>query len=203
MKNFHTHTNFCDGKNTAEEMIISAIKKGFTDLGFSGHSYESYDESWCMSKENTIKYIEEIHFLKEKYREKINIYCGIELDSFSEIDTSPFDYVIASVHTMKKNGIYYTVDGSEEEFIKGVNEGWMGDYLTYAKDYFEAVSNQKGDILGHIDLLTKFNENDRLFCTKDERYLAYAENAIKKIIKKGMIFEINTGAISRGYKTIP
>jgi len=27
--NFHTHSTFCDGKNTPEENVISAIKKGF------------------------------------------------------------------------------------------------------------------------------------------------------------------------------
>ena len=35
--NFHTHTKWCDGKNTPEEMIASAIEKGFDRLGFSSH----------------------------------------------------------------------------------------------------------------------------------------------------------------------
>lgn len=43
LKNFHTHTTYCDGKNTAEEMILAAINQGFTALGFSGHSHTSID----------------------------------------------------------------------------------------------------------------------------------------------------------------
>ena len=35
--NFHTHTTFCDGMNTAEEMAAQAAAIGFTHLGFSGH----------------------------------------------------------------------------------------------------------------------------------------------------------------------
>jgi histidinol-phosphatase (PHP family) len=35
--NFHTHTLFCDGKNTAEEMVQQALANGFEQLGFSGH----------------------------------------------------------------------------------------------------------------------------------------------------------------------
>ena len=35
--NFHTHTIFCDGADTPEEMVIKAIELGFTQLGFSGH----------------------------------------------------------------------------------------------------------------------------------------------------------------------
>ena len=32
--NYHTHTNFCDGKSTAEEMVKSAIEKNLIFLGF-------------------------------------------------------------------------------------------------------------------------------------------------------------------------
>ena len=28
--NFHTHTTYCDGKETAEQMVQAAIAKGFT-----------------------------------------------------------------------------------------------------------------------------------------------------------------------------
>lgn len=203
MKNFHTHTTFCDGKSSAEEMVISAIEKGFCALGFSGHSYETYDPDYCMTIDGTEKYKKEVLRLKDKYADKIKIYLGIELDSCSDIDVSDYEYIIASVHAIYKNGKYYVVDESEDVFIKSVSEGWNGDYIAYAKDYFEAVANQNGDILGHIDLMTKFNEGDRLFSEKDELYLTYAEEAVKKIINKGMLFEINTGAMSRGYRTTP
>ena len=45
----HTHTSFCDGKNSPEEMVRSAVEKGFDVLGFSGHSYTPFDETYCMS----------------------------------------------------------------------------------------------------------------------------------------------------------
>ena len=35
-RNYHTHTDFCDGQNTPEEMAEAAAKKGFIALGFSG-----------------------------------------------------------------------------------------------------------------------------------------------------------------------
>ena len=72
--NYHTHTNFCDGKHTAEEMVKAAIEKGFYRLGFSGHSYTSFDESYCMSEEGTQEYIREITRLKELYKEQIEIF---------------------------------------------------------------------------------------------------------------------------------
>ena len=44
--NLHTHSIFCDGKNTLEELIQSAIKKGFSVLGFSSHSIYPFAETW-------------------------------------------------------------------------------------------------------------------------------------------------------------
>ena len=38
LQNLHTHTTYCDGKNTAEEMVQKAIELGFRSLGFSGHA---------------------------------------------------------------------------------------------------------------------------------------------------------------------
>ena len=201
--NFHTHTTFCDGKNTAEEMVIAAINKGFTHLGFSAHSYTAYDESCGLPLSKMEDYKKEIYRLKEKYKDKIKIYYGIEFDYYSKIDTSDFEYVIASVHGVEKNGKIYIVDESRESLIKNVNQAWGGDYMAFAEDYFETVSKQKGDIIGHIDLLTKFNENDIVFSTKDKRYLNAAKKAVEKLAQSGAIFEINTGAIQRGYRTTP
>lgn len=201
--NFHTHTTFCDGKNTAEEMVMAAIEKGFTHLGFSAHSYTAYDEGCGLPLCDMPKYKAEIFRLKEKYKNKIKIYYGIEYDYYSTIDTSEFEYVIASVHAIEKNGRIYIVDESCDSFTENVNKAWGGDFYAFAKDYFETVSKQKGDIIGHIDLLTKFNENDIMFSTKDERYLKAAEAAVKKLVQTGALFEINTGAIHRGYRTSP
>ena len=78
--NFHTHTSFCDGKNTPEEIIKAAINKGFSAIGFSGHGYTDFDLRYCMK--NTDEYIKEITQLKEKYKVisfhnyAKNVFCG-------------------------------------------------------------------------------------------------------------------------------
>ena len=66
LKNFHTHTTYCDGKNTAEEMILAAINQGFTALGFSGHSHTSIDPSYCMTTDETRRYIDELKALRTR-----------------------------------------------------------------------------------------------------------------------------------------
>lgn len=201
--NIHTHTEFCDGKSTAEEMVLEAIKRGFTAIGFSTHSIVEYASVYGLRDSDAPKYKAEISRLKNLYGDKIKIFCGLELDSHSSVDTSGYEYIIASVHGVEKNGKVYEVDHSEEQLRLNIAEGWNGDVYAFAKDYFEAVSKQEGDVIGHIDLLCKFNEGDRMFSTKDERYLACAEAAVKELCRREQVMEINTGAIGRGYRETP
>ena len=79
LSNLHTHTTYCDGKSTAEETVRFAIDAGFKSLGFSGHGYTPSDLRYCMK--DVDGYIAEITALKEKYRDKIEIYLGTEEDS--------------------------------------------------------------------------------------------------------------------------
>ena len=48
MFDLHTHTTFSDGRNSPEEMVLSAIGMGMSTLGISDHSYTSFDESYCI-----------------------------------------------------------------------------------------------------------------------------------------------------------
>ena len=96
--NLHMHTTYCDGKDTAEAMTLAAIEEGLAVAGFSGHSFTPHDPSYCMSREGTQRYIEEIGALKEKYSGSIRLLLGIELDRYADTDLSPYDYRIGSVH---------------------------------------------------------------------------------------------------------
>ena len=59
------------------------------------------------------------------------------------------------------------------------------------------------DIIAHFDLITKFNEGNNLFDTYNPRYVRAQDSAINELVRHGIPFEINTGAISRGYRTEP
>ncbi len=207
LQDLHVHTTYCDGRNTPEEMVLAAIEKGLTRLGFSGHSYQFFDEEPCMSKEGTQAYRRDIAALKEKYRDKIEILCGIEQEYFSDISTEGYDYVIGSVHYLKIDGKYRCIDRTEEEFCQVADRWFGGDMIAVAQEYYRLVGdvvNKTGaDIIGHFDLITKYNEGGRLFDESDPRYVAAWKQAADRLLATGKIFEINTGAISRGYRTEP
>lgn len=206
-QNLHTHTVYCDGKNTAEEMIISAMDKGMTSIGFSGHTLTPNDTSYCMSRENTLRYAREISYLKNKYSDKITVYLGLEQDYFSVEPFVDCDYIIGSVHYVFKDGEYIPVDESREILTEGVNRLYGGDIYYFLEDYFNLAANifdKTGcDIVGHLDLPEKFNGDGQLFDRDNPRYKAAYKSAVKKLVSQGKIFEINTGAISRGYTEFP
>ena len=65
------------------------------------------------------------------------------------------------------------------------------------------VEVTKCDIIGHFDLITKFIEQDAGFDVRHPRYVKAWQAAADMLLKTGRPFEINTGAMSRGYRTEP
>ena len=206
LSTYHTHTDFCDGKNTAEEMLLRAIELGCPEYGFSGHSYSKGDEEWCMSRENTELYKREVRRLKEKYKDKIRVYLGVECDYLSNESLLDYDYVIGSVHTLVKNGARAEVDGGTyESRLSNIKNLWNGDPYSYVEDYFKAISEiyskTRCDIIGHFDIVCKFNEREKMFDETHPRYIKAATDALDALLKTPAVFEFNTGGAYRGYRT--
>ncbi|MEE0896405.1 MAG: histidinol-phosphatase HisJ family protein [Acutalibacteraceae bacterium] len=208
LQNLHTHSTFCDGKNTPRETVESAISQGFKSIGFSGHSYMHYDTDYCMTKTGTKEYIAEINSLKKEYADKIEIFLGIEADMYSAPDLpQEFDYKIGSLHFLLINGEYVEIDRPAEDVKKVIDEYFGGDGLLYAKKYYEELSKlptyDNFDIIGHFDLITKHCDTHNFFDMNSKEYLSYAFDCAKKLSGKIPFFEVNTGAIARGYRKTP
>lgn len=202
--NFHTHTIYSDGHDTPTEMIESAIGFGFKALGFSDHSYTHQREDYPMSIEGQKEYRREIHELADRYADRIRIYCGIEQDSESSLPvTGEYDYILSSVHELIYHGEFYPLDSNEALHRHAVETLYGGNYLDLAKVYFdrltEHVIRQKTDIVGHFDLITKYS----LAPEDHPEYIDAALEAVREIVKHCKLFELNTGAIARGLRTVP
>lgn len=207
LSDFHIHTAYCDGKDSPEDIVRAAAALGMKKLGFSGHSYTPFDEEPCMSPENTRLYRQEVSRLKAKYRAQIEILCGTECDYYSEIDADKYDYVIGSVHYIECGGNFRHVDHTPEMLREAVDEDFGGDPYALAERYYslvaDVVNRTNADVIGHFDLVAKFNAGGRFFDEDNPRYVDAAISAADALLKTGKPFEINTGAISRGYKSFP
>ncbi|MGN1345901.1 MAG: histidinol-phosphatase HisJ family protein [Eubacteriales bacterium] len=201
--NFHTHTTYSDGHNTPEEMISAALDCGFSVLGFSDHSYARECEDYSMSIAGEKEYFREIHELSDRYAGRLRICCGLEQDGESSLPDNDYDYILSSVHELVRHGECYVMDASAELQRDAVRRGFGGSFVEMAKCYFERVTEhvirQKTDIVGHFDLVTKFG----LFPEDDPRYRDAALEAVREIVKHCSLFELNTGAIARGLRTVP
>lgn len=209
LQNLHTHTVFGDGRNTPEEMVLGALSSGCTSLGFSEHSPlpPGLDpEGWTMRAEEAGAYRAEVLRLREKYRGKIELFLGLEQDLDSPPPAEDYDYLIGSVHSVAADGLLLSVDNTPETFVQAVREHFGGDFFAFARAYYRrvaAVAETGCQILGHLDLVTKFNEGGRLFDAEDARCRAAALEALEAAMERDMIFEINTGAMSRGCRSAP
>ncbi len=202
--NFHTHTIHSDGTHTPREIIEAAIGFGFHSIGFSDHSYTHSREEYPMSLGGDIQYRAEIRNLAEEYSGRIKIYCGIEQDSESSLPSpEDYDYIISSVHQMAYHGDFFPLEWDADKQKNAVNKVFGGKIVDMAKYYFdiltEHVIRQKTDIVGHFDVISKFS----LIPENDPEYISSALEAIREIIKHCKVFELNTGAIVRGYRSVP
>jgi len=202
----HTHTRHSDGNDTAEEMILSAIDKGMKIYGISDHS-PLPREPWCMDGPTVDKQYEEVKLLKDKYKDKITIITGVEQDYYSSAPEKDYDYILGSVHGTKRGDHFIFADYSPERIREDIHQYYDDDFYAYAEEYYELLSQVVDkthcDVVGHFDLLSKFNEHGELFDENHPRYIAAWKKAADAILKKDVFIEVNTGAISRGWRTTP
>ena len=204
---YHVHTAFCDGAASPGEMAGAALRLGLWALGFSGHSHTPFDESWCMSPSGTEAYRREVQALKAQYAGRLEILCGLERDLYSDAPEDGWDYVIGSVHYVRAGEDYLPVDESPELLRAWAETHFGGDPYAFAEAYYAEVSRVPEipgcSVIGHFDLIAKFNEREPLIDEENPRYAAAWRKAADALLESGLPFEINTGAIARGYRSVP
>ncbi len=209
-QNLHTHTVYSDGKHTPEEMAEGAVRSGCASLGFSEHSPltgEADPDGWSMKPASVPSYRAAVLGLRTAYAGRLAVFLGLEQDIDSAPPTDPYDYLIGSVHGVWADGMYLSVDASPGLFDQTVREHFGGDCYAFAKAYYrreaETAIKTGCHIVGHFDLITKFNEGGCRFDETDPRCRTAALEAMDALLERDVIFEVNTGAMSRGCRTAP
>lgn len=211
LQNLHTHSTFCDGRDSLTEMVEESLKRGFHSIGFSKHSYMPFSTYFKTTKEeaeeNARRYRAEAKRLKEAYRGRIELFCGEEVEMFSEVDKKDYDYLIGSVHYLKIGDEYVGFDRDIPTVDSIVKKYFGGDGMAFARAYYahlaELPAHNDFDIIGHFDIHAKLNESIRMFDENSGEYLSLAFEAIDALKGKIPYVEINTGAIARGYRSVP
>lgn len=161
--NLHTHTYRCGHAVGDEyEIAFSAINNGFNILGFSEHiAYEDWDNDYDRMPFRLMDgYFESIEKLKEEYKDKIEIYTGLEIEYFPETEDylkeimKRCDYMILGEHSINKFGQDLSIACTDEEvkvyadrIVEAIEKGFTKyichpSYFMYSRDNFsEACAN--------------------------------------------------------------
>jgi histidinol-phosphatase (PHP family) len=222
----HTHTIFCDGKDNVETMCRAAFSAGLAAIGFSSHApteKAGFKTTWNMREERLGEYMNEVNAARRRWEGKIAVYLGLEVDYIKglrsaldkDIKDCNLDYCIGSVHYLvPQQGAPFTVDGPPAELKNGIIESFGGDGVSPAaageamvSAYWDAVAEMIAvggfDIVGHLDLVKKHNATGKWFNTESSAYKQRVEEIARAISAAGLVVEVNTGGMNRGYITEP
>ena len=133
-----------------------------------------------------------------------NAVYGFLAILFKELEEVKPDYIIGSVHYVKApDGNLVAVDISPENLADGIRAHFEGSVEAYIRAYFaqerEMIAKFDFDIIGHPDLVRKFNAKSPYFNENDVWYVEELVKTADVIAASGKIVEVNTGAISRGW----
>lgn len=211
--NYHTHTTWCDGADTPRAMALSAIDKGFTELGFSSHAMFPRNEvPWELTTETIEPYFSDIRALAAELTPSLRILCGVEAEfvpGAASPDRAVYarfspDYIIGSVHFVTApDGFRVPVDDTVEAFFEGLRNHFGNSPEKFVREYFrlerQMVETCDFDVVAHPDLVRKFNSKFTWFDENAAWYAEELEHTANAIAASGKLTEINTGAICRGW----
>lgn len=199
--NYHTHTSYCDGKATIQEVIASATTQGLCCIGLSSHAPLPFERKWCMKQDALNNYLLDIESARKS--SSLEIYAGLEADFIpGVISPSKFrrrlDYVVGSIHFVDEmpDGNRWEIDGPYEEFLKGLSKIFNGNIKAAVGRYFELtrqmIRESTPDIVGHLDKIRMQNREQSTFNENEDWYKDEIRKTLRFVRETGCIIEINT-----------
>lgn len=196
MVDFHTHCDYSpDSSAPMKVMIERAIELGITDLAFTDHVDLDADMdsdaviNWDFDRDDHER---TIRAFKEVYRDKINLYNGLEIgiqphlgkENSEIVLKNNYDFVIASIHSVERKDLYYKryfENHSNKEAVQ-----------IYYQEFYESVKAFNDySVLGHLDLYLRYKPE-----LKDVKFKDFDDivcELFKHIIHAGKGIELNAG----------
>ncbi len=213
--NYHSHTFYCDGKQTPEDYIVAALALKMPAYGISSHNPLPFKCDWALEANQLNHYLDEIDQVKSKYSKKIQVYKSLEIDyipnvigpNHKQFLLAGLDYTIGSIHFLGPNvdGKYLEIDGDYTLFLQTLQEVFKGDIKALIRQYFANIRSMLleacPDILGHLDKIKVQSKFGTLFSEHDDFYIAEIEETLLTIKNSKAIVEVNTRGIYTGKST--
>ena len=182
MFNLHTHTYRCHhAKGTDEEYVIKAIENGYDLIGFpTMHRIffqtvmSAVSECFRVTHKN---YADSIKELREKYKGKIDIKLGFELEYYPRLidreieflKSLDYDYLILGQHYVDNEYEDYAIYSDSPTKSPAVLDKYISQVILGAKSGLFTY-------IAHPDLIN-FNGDNKLYIQK----MTYMANELKKL----------------------
>ncbi len=214
MFDYHIHPNYSiDAEGEVDEFCKAALDVGLKEIAFTTHldtdrvAEDCYvnirgkrvdigSSTWLEDYEATIRIAEDC------YKEQgLQVLLGVEVDCFPGVQeelperfySTDFDLIIGSVHLI--DHIAISANGRAEEAFRKHSMDELGE--KYFSILLDSIDLEIFDILGHIDLYRRYGE---VFYgeTIHDLWKPYVKELSRKMLSKGIGFEINTSSLRRG-----
>ena len=193
--NYHTHTPRCNhAVGTEEEYVQAAVERGMKILGFSDHSPycgfpDGYYSGFRMKPEQTAEYASSILALRERYRDQITLYPGVEMEYYPA-------YFAETLSMLRDSGVEYLILG--QHFINNeIGEKYSGaptedeDRLArYCHQLMEGMNTGLFTYVAHPDVFH--------FTGAPAVYKKYFREVCREARACGMPLEINLLGLNEG-----
>lgn len=214
MFDYHIHPNYSiDAEGEVDEFCQAALDVGLKEIAFTTHldtdrvAEDCYvnvrgkrvdisSSTWLEDYEATIR------TAGDCYKEQgLQVLLGVEIDCFPGVQeelperfySTEFDLIIGSVHLI--DHIAISANGKAEAAFRKYSVDELGE--KYFSIVLDSIDLELFDILGHLDLYRRYGEvfyGDSIH----ELWKPYLKELTRKMLSKGIGFEVNTSSLRRG-----
>ncbi len=208
---------FCrHAKGSLREVVERALEAGFTHYGLSEHcpryrDADLFEEEEELGTQGLIElfddYVQEARRLREEFGERLELLVGFETERLPPEDwasamtrlreTVQPDFVIGSVHHVDARCIDYSKD--QTEALARELGGRVELERAYFDDLTDLVEALRPEIVGHLDLIRKFDGPEPAISEDAWPNLARTLEAVEAY---GLVLDVNAGAHRRGLSPV-
>ena len=190
LADYHMHTPLCKhATGPMEAYVEHGIQLGLREIGFSDHNPlpRGLSANVRMDEGELDYYVERVTELQFRYRGKIDVLLGLELDFVEGLESYcekqivqyPWDYIIGSVHFLDRDCR-----------LGSWPKNYPGDPHELFTRYFDRVRQLAGS--GLCDIIAHFDIVKRSGYFPGEREAGDIQQTLQAIAQAGLCVEINT-----------
>lgn len=205
---------FCrHAKGQLSAVVEAAIAAGFTSYGLSEHCprfqlEHLYPDEVGLRPQDLqqlfTRYVRTACELREAHSERIELLVGFETESLPAASwatamrelraSAPFDYIVGSVHSLGDTWIDLTPEVAERAAQD--SGGWEPARCKYFDLLASVVDSLRPEVVGHVDLIRRFEAPDFAFSALA---LRHAERVFEAALAVGSAIEVNAAPARRGF----